>query len=752
VSLPTRGRFTFPAPYSTEGARITTAADCGGNDCVDSVGYSYWRNMNNHTGSNTILIALGLNRNRGGAGPSLFSYDKTTGETRNLGPIFDPNSALGWGTGEGWYFSATMPTALYVNDGPRMIRYDVLTHAATTIVDVTAYAGAGTLIWQMHTSNNDLVHSFTVKDANSQDLGCGVFFENTRQFRMFPARGELDECQIDKSGRFLVIKENADGVNAYDNVVEDLQAGTESILADENGALGHSDLGFGYGVGEDNWYNAPNAVRVWNYTNGGFSDGRLVYQSLDWNFGDLHVAHSNARADLPLEQQVACNSNTNRSLIPEANEIVCYRLDGSLQVLVVAPVMTDLAASGGGDSYSQAPKGNLDVTGEYFIWTTNMGTNRQDAFIVRVPLAKLGVTPGTSDPGTVTSDPTPVSTEPVTTDPVPTTPPPSSTGVAVPVTWTSMVRSSVSGTTLTKTTGCDGCQDAGAASTDSIRSGDGYFEFTVDNPSLVREAGFSNGNSGTGTAEIVYGLRLGNGGVEVREANKYRADTTVVTGDVLRVQVVNGALSYTKNGTLFYRSRGQVRYPLIVDTSLSNMGATITNAKIGVPGATAPTGTDSTTTTTSGTTVSSSWVNAVNVDMSGGVIRKVSGCDGCGDAGAVSSVVFSSGSGYVEFTGASGAQFIGLAASSSVVDESGLAFSLSIAGPYAEVREAGAYRADVPVTSTDHLRIALLNGRVVYAKNGTVFYTSTVTPASSLRPIVSLYALGASVQTPVVGQ
>jgi hypothetical protein len=30
-------------------------------------------------------------------------------------------------------------------------------------------------------------------------------------------------------------------------------------------------------------------------------------------------------------------------------------------------------------------KGNLDVTGGYFIWTTNMGGDRLDAFIVKVP-------------------------------------------------------------------------------------------------------------------------------------------------------------------------------------------------------------------------------------------------------------------------------------------------------------------------------------------------------------------------------
>ena len=69
---------------------------------------------------------------------------------------------------------------------------------------------------------------------------------------------------------------------------------------------------------------------------------------------------------------MACVSNANRSDLPRVNEIVCFRLDGSLNALVVAPNMTDLNASGGGsDDYAKLPKGNLDVTGEYFIWTAN---------------------------------------------------------------------------------------------------------------------------------------------------------------------------------------------------------------------------------------------------------------------------------------------------------------------------------------------------------------------------------------------
>src|SRR5882672_218036 len=137
--LPARGRFTFPSPYNTQAARITNGSDCGGQDCLHPVGYSYWANMNNHVGSNKILIFLGLERRTGGGGPTLFSYDKITGEVKNEGALFSADSALSWSTGEGWYFSATQPNTLYVNltTSPQLQRLDALTHALTTVFDVS---------------------------------------------------------------------------------------------------------------------------------------------------------------------------------------------------------------------------------------------------------------------------------------------------------------------------------------------------------------------------------------------------------------------------------------------------------------------------------------------------------------------------------------------------------------------------------------------------------------------------------------
>jgi hypothetical protein len=599
--LPARGRFTFPSPYSTEATRITNGTDCGGGaDCLHAVGYSYWSNINNHVGSNTMLIFLGLEKRRGGGGPALFSYNKSTGDTRNEGPLFPADSPYSWASGEGWYFSGTQATKLYMNDGPRILRYDVLAHTFETVYDVTAKFGGDKYVWQMHSSSDDRVHSFTLRQTGTwSDVGCVTYRQDTGEARLYPVKGDYDECQIDKSGRWLVIKENVDGRNGEDNVVVDLQTGNERTLLDPDGAAGHSDSGYGFMVAEDNFNSQPGAVRVWDFNlelRGGEpvspvpGQGTLVYQLASWDAGVGHLAVSNSR--LPVSQQVACSSNASRNPnLARVNEIVCYRLDGSLNALIVAPNMTDLSASGGNsngtEDYWKLPKGNLDVTGEYFIWTGNAGTNRLDAFIVRIPLAKLGSAPSNPAPPVATPPPTPGPTPapaPTPTpspSPTPTPAPPAAPtpANAEPVRWTNLVNVTASGNNLQKTGGCGGCPDAGAFSQQQI-PGDGYVQFTASEGDTLRFIGLTSGSSGTDAGDIKYALRLQAGRAEVRESGAYKSEIAVAPGDTLRITVAGGSVQYSKNGAVFFTSTASGS-SFVVKTSFYDLGATINNATIG---------------------------------------------------------------------------------------------------------------------------------------------------------------------------
>ena len=405
------GRFTFPAPYNTEGVRLTNAATCaGGQDCVWNVGYSYWRNINNHVGSNTMLIVLRFDRNRGGGGPSLIGYDKTTDQVQDLGPLFSSESPYGYSTTEGWYFSATAPSRLYafLPGTATLRRFDVNTRQfeTTPALDLAACPRPGVcpsdaaFIFQPHSSDDDRMHSATVQDASFRRLGCVV--SNSVSYLYVPIRTgyALDECHVDKSGRWLLVLET-DPSGALDNRIIDLATGAAVTVTDAAGALGHLDTGFGYAIGADNYNGLPNASILLKFplTTTQRPLGPVVHFNKRWDIvAANHIAHGNAVAGRPAEEQHACGSNASR-VADISDEIVCFPLnpnrnaDGSLDVLVVGQVMTDLDATGGndvnGDDYSQLPKGNLDVTGRYFIWTANLGGNRLDAFLVKVPFELL---------------------------------------------------------------------------------------------------------------------------------------------------------------------------------------------------------------------------------------------------------------------------------------------------------------------------------------------------------------------------
>lgn len=564
--LPERGLFRFPAPYNTQAIRLTNSTDCAGKDCVNYAGYSYWRNMNNHVGMESMLIFLGLDRSRGGAGPSLLQLDKASGALQNLGPLFPGEHPLSWATGEGWYFSATLPTKLYVNDGPRIARLDVITGQLQTVVDISHELGDGYFLRQIHSSDNDRVHSATVRDSVTyNNVGCMAYEEDTARYHFYPIAAGFDECQVDRSGNWLVIKANLDGVNGEDNLIVDLRTGEQRVLRDRDGAAGHSDMGHGYMIAADNWANDANTWKLWDFSQAELT-GKKIYHNSDWSVASPdHVSHTNARTSLAAEEQYACGSSVNSVTGVHANEIFCFTLNGSESTLVVAPAMTNLSASGGDDEYARYAKGNLDVTGRYFLWTSNMGGSRLDAFIVQVPTELLM---GVSPPAV------PLPLEPVPmADPV--APPVLEAEVLDVIQWHATQNVTLSSGRITKTSGCDGCADAGGVSVQRLDAGPATLEFTVQSFAPLMFVGFTRSQSIPKAKALLLGLRFQNGSAEVRENNVYRADVDYVQGDRFSISIDGNQVKYARNGVVFHTSTRSIPYPLYAGTTHFNRGSAV---------------------------------------------------------------------------------------------------------------------------------------------------------------------------------
>jgi hypothetical protein len=147
------------------------------------------------------------------------------------------------------------------------------------------------------------------------------------------------------------------------------------------------------------------------------------------------------------------------------------------------------------------------------------------------------------------------------------------------VVWTQLRRVTVSGNSITKSSGCNGCGDAGASSQQTITSGNGSLRFTASaNASLT--AGLSNLSRNTAANEIKFGLRFSPSAVEVRELGAYKARWTPLAGAVYQIAVEGDQVKYYENGTLKYTSTRKPTYPLLVDTTLNTLGAGVQNATL----------------------------------------------------------------------------------------------------------------------------------------------------------------------------
>ena len=734
-----RGPFTFPAPYNTQGVRITIPSDCGGSaDCVQPVGYSYWALMNNHVGRNAMYIVLNL---QGYGGPTLFSYDKTTDAVTKVGPLFTSGQWASAST-ETWYFSGTQPTWLYMSSSSdtRLWRYDVESKGLSAVFDIntnTALFGTGRNVWQLHTSRDDNVHSFTVRSGGNP-LGCGVYTASTSQFQYFPVSSGFDECQIDQSGRWLLIKAN------NDDLVIDLQTGVQKSITDRAGAAGHSDSGFAYMVGADNWAADSTSFKLWDFTRTPLQ-GLEVFKAGSWNWESFqHMSHLNAQQGVAPAQQYACGSGAAAGTNARGNELLCFRLDGSYDTLVVAPIMTDMNASGGTDAYYKEPKANLDVTGKYAIWTSNMNGSRLDAFIAKIPSEVL-MGGGTTPPADTTA-PTVALTAPA------------------------------SGATVS------GTVSVSANASDNV--GVTSVQFQLDGANLgaaVTAAPWTtswNSNTASAGSHTLTAIARDAAGNATTSAARNvtvspPADTVAPT-----VSLSAPAIGATVSGTVTVSANASDNVGVAgVQFKLDgvNLGAEVTSAPYSVSWDTSTAADgghaltavardaagNSTTSSATNVTVSNGgatgggtstsapvvWTSATNVLVTGNSLQKNGGCDGCADAGALSTQSIGTAGGWVNFIASETTthRSIGLSRSGSATI-AGVEFAFTFyPGGNVEVREGGVYKTDTPYVTGDKFRITVANGKIKYRKNGVVIYTSAATVTSPLVVDASLEDAGSTV-------
>jgi alpha-tubulin suppressor-like RCC1 family protein len=293
-----------------------------------------------------------------------------------------------------------------------------------------------------------------------------------------------------------------------------------------------------------------------------------------------------------------------------------------------------------------------------------------------------------------------------------------------PVVWTNVVGASASGNTLTKTGGAT-AWDSGASSTNVIRDGYGYVEFTMPDLSHRVMAGLGNADSGVDYTDVDYGIHPAQGYFHVYEAGVYRGQFGAYSaGDRFRVEVQYGVVRYRRNGVVFYTSTVAPMYPLRADVSLFEPGTTISDVRIG----------------------NIAWAHEVGVAIAGSSLSKT-GAAGW-TSGAISANTIEAADGAMEFTAteANTTRVAGLSTGDSSQSWVDVDFGIEIHDDATiEVVEAGTSRGTFGAYDPgDRFRVEVRDGVVEYYRNGSSFYTSTVTPSYPLRVDTAFYSANAT--------
>jgi RHS repeat-associated protein len=299
------------------------------------------------------------------------------------------------------------------------------------------------------------------------------------------------------------------------------------------------------------------------------------------------------------------------------------------------------------------------------------------------------------------------------------------------VSWSNGVGVSISGDNLTRTMAGDSWS-AGARSSQSITSGDGYLEFTVSETNKTRSVGLTNDTSHNMISYqyINYGFFLNeNGQLLTHEGFTTYGSFTYATGDKLRVSIEGGVVKYRKNGILLRTSTVAPTYPLYAGAAIYSNSGTVTNAVI------------------TANFENVNWTNVLGVSASGNNLTKTAGSTDWYNAHASSTQAINSGDGYVEFTASETTtnRMLGLGQfGTGYFTYSNIRYAIYLAANVLYTSEYGSLTNVGSYATGDKLRVAIENGAVKYYKNGTLLRTSAVAPAYPLYVNVAVYQNGST--------
>lgn len=253
---------------------------------------SYW--PNGFIKGNYIYVLVGFTDFQ----PKLFRVNRDTSQSIRV-ELLVPYM----GTAEGWYWDQF--GWLYIPDGPRLMRVNPFNGEIKQVFDATSIC-PDCDIWQAHSSDDGQVHSATIRRRGDGKY-TGTYVNYHGDERYYEARQRLDESAVTTNGEYLIIKEGDD------NRIITLRTGEERFISQVDGAVGHSDCGPNFVVGEDD---SHGACVVWDLSKPLTEQNRReLYHT--WNMG--HISYRGGRYLLSNDNILGLLDPNGAGLIPLFN-------------------------------------------------------------------------------------------------------------------------------------------------------------------------------------------------------------------------------------------------------------------------------------------------------------------------------------------------------------------------------------------------------------------------------------------------
>lgn len=312
-----------------------------GFDSVNPIGMSYWPVIQNIPSCSYIRVLVSIKDKL-----HIFTVNKITLAVEGVLAIDILH------TGEGCFWSRD-EGQFYVPEQYSIWKYDLFGNKSC--IFLRPYK-----VWQLHCDFLEEQWSYTRRDINDFATGWGVFNTTTGEAKHWGFIGKPDECQIDKSGKYLLCKED-DVEGREGNRIINIENGLEQFITDRQGALGHSDNGFGCMIGEND--------QDGNLTGWNLNLTSKVYLSPvnQWNMG--YVSFCNA-LNIFLRDQFCIVSGGNDHNI---YKVLLDRVEPKLMYF-------DQSENNEDDNRARA---NIDYNGEFIAWTAWLNGKRE-CFVGRV--------------------------------------------------------------------------------------------------------------------------------------------------------------------------------------------------------------------------------------------------------------------------------------------------------------------------------------------------------------------------------